>query len=190
MNVSCLLCGVGGQGTVLASRLIALAAMKNGQNVRTAETIGMAQRGGCVVSHVRIGEEIHSSLIPMYSADIIIAFEPAEAVRCLPYLKEGGFMIVNDKAIKPVTSSLSKTEYDGSKMLDFLKENVFNLRIIDGDAVCKACGSTKVLNIALLGAATMTGVLGLSMEEMKQAIIERVPEKYLEMNLKAFEAAI
>ena len=83
MSMNCLLCGVGGQGTVLASRLIAYAAMQKGLEVRTAETIGMAQRGGCVVSHVRTGDEIFSSLIPLGSADVIIAFEPAEAVRCL-----------------------------------------------------------------------------------------------------------
>ncbi len=190
MSMNCLLCGVGGQGTVLASRLIAYAAMQKGMEVRTAETIGMAQRGGCVVSHVRTGEEIHSSLIPLGSADVIIAFEPAEAVRCLPYLKEGGFMIVNDKAIMPVTSSLDGSEYTAEKMLDFLKGKVFNLRIINGDEVCRTCGSPKALNIALLGAAAVTGVLELTVEEMKDAIRARVPEKYLEMNMKAFEACM
>ena len=90
MNKNCLLCGVGGQGVVLASKLIAFAAMRQGKSVRTAETIGMAQRGGSVVSHVRIGEEIYSPQIPLKSADLILAFEPAEAVRSLPYLKAGG----------------------------------------------------------------------------------------------------
>ena len=85
--MNCLLAGVGGQGTVLASKLIAQSAMNRGLNARTAETIGMAQRGGCVVSHVRVGEKIHSPLIPQHKADLIIGFEPAEAVRCLPYLK-------------------------------------------------------------------------------------------------------
>ena len=84
MRKNVLVCGVGGQGTVLASRLIALAAMEKGMEARGAETIGMAQRGGSVVSHVRIGEEIHSPLIPYKAADVIIGFEPAEAVRCLP----------------------------------------------------------------------------------------------------------
>ena len=90
MSRNCLLCGVGGQGVVLASRLIAYAAMEQGDFVRTTETIGMAQRGGSVVSHVRAGEEVHSPLIPAGGADVILAFEPGEAVRCLPYLKEGG----------------------------------------------------------------------------------------------------
>ncbi len=95
MVINCILAGVGGQGTVLASKLIAQAAMDKGQNVRTAETIGMAQRGGCVVSHVRVGDEIFSPLIPKHTADIIIGFEPAEAVRCLSYLKKDGTVVVS-----------------------------------------------------------------------------------------------
>ena len=94
MNKNCLLCGVGGQGTVLASRLIAQAAMECGHFARTTETIGMAQRGGCVVSHVRIGEECQSPLIPLGKADILVGFEPGEAVRCLPYLAPGAPAVV------------------------------------------------------------------------------------------------
>ena len=112
-STSCLLCGVGGQGTVLASKLLAYAYMQQGKSVRTAETIGMAQRGGCVVSHVRAGAEIHSPLIPKGKADVMIAFEPAEAVRCLPFLKQGGTVVVNQKAVKPVTASLSGLAYTG-----------------------------------------------------------------------------
>ena len=106
MNVSIMLSGVGGQGTILASKLIAQAAMEKGLSARTAETIGMAQRGGCVVSHVRIGEEIHSPMIPIKGADLILGFEPAEAVRCLPYLKEGGAVVVsaNTSAPRALTS--------------------------------------------------------------------------------------
>ena len=118
---SCLLCGVGGQGTVLASKLIAFAAMEKGKRIRTAETIGMAQRGGCVVSHVRTGDEIFSPMIPLKGADILIAFEPAEAVRCLPYLKDGGTVVVNQKAVRPVTASLADSGYDGKEMIAHLK---------------------------------------------------------------------
>ena len=89
MNKDILLCGVGGQGTVLASKLIAAAAMREGHTVHSAETIGMAQRGGSVTSHIRIGEDIGSPLIPFGAADMILAFEPAEAVRNLHYLKPG-----------------------------------------------------------------------------------------------------
>ena len=141
MRKNCLLCGVGGQGVVLASKLIAYAALDKGMFVRTTETIGMAQRGGSVVSHVRMGEEIHSPMIPKGQADVILAFEPAEAVRSLPYLREGGMLIVNRKAVKPVTATLGGGQYDGHEMLDFLKKKVDNLLIMDGEAVCRQAGS-------------------------------------------------
>ena len=133
MNRNCLLCGVGGQGVVLASRLIACAAMEKGMFVRTSETIGMAQRGGSVVSHVRMGEEIYSPMIPKGSADVILAFEPAEAVRSLDYLRRGkeeGIVIVNQKGIQPVTAALGGQGYDGQEMLCFLKGEVKRLYIV------------------------------------------------------------
>lgn len=189
MNINCLLCGVGGQGTVLASRLITFAAMEKGQHVRTAETIGMAQRGGCVVSHARIGDTIHSPLIPKGKADIIIGFEPAEAVRCLPYLKQGGTVIVNTHAVKPVTASLGDSSYNGSEMLDYLKQHAGQVVVIDGDTICATCGSSKVLNIALLAAACHSGMLGIDIGELKHAVCCRIPEKFHALNLKAIDLA-
>ncbi len=186
MNKSILLAGVGGQGTVLASKLIAQAAIDLGLSARTAETIGMAQRGGCVVSHVRIGEA-YSPLIPKGKADIIIGFEPAEAVRCLPYLKEGGVIVTTKKAIKPVTASLSGSSYDGTEMIDYLTRNQKNLVVVDGEKICAACGSAKVLNIALLGAACAAGALGIPKESFQKAIESRLPQKFVTMNLKALE---
>ena len=118
MSKSVILCGVGGQGTVLASKLISYAAMEKGDEVKSAETIGMAQRGGSVTSHVRMGEEAFSPLIPKGKADVMIAFEPAEAVRNLPYLKDDGVVVVSKKEVKPVTSSLSAKEYDGKEMIE------------------------------------------------------------------------
>ena len=97
------LCGVGGQGTVLASKMIAAAAMEKGLGVMSAETIGMAQKGGSVFSHLRVGDDMQTPMIAKGAADIIIAFEPAEAVRMLPYLKDDGKMVVNSHAVKPVT---------------------------------------------------------------------------------------
>ena len=121
MKKDVLLCGVGGQGTVLASKLIAAAAMAEGNTVHSAETIGMAQRGGSVTSHIRIGEEIGSPLIPFGQADIMIAFEPAEAVRNLGYLKPDGIVIVNTVPVRPTTESLHPTGYDGVEMVEYLK---------------------------------------------------------------------
>lgn len=187
--INCILAGVGGQGTVLASKLIAQSSLSKGKTVRTAETIGMAQRGGCVVSHVRIGEEmIHSPLIPLKSADMLIGFEPAEAVRSLPYLKDGGTVVVSQKAIKPVTDSLSNTDYNGDEMLNYLSSHVKQLIVVDTDAILAACGSSKVLNVALLGAAVSTGVLGVSLEEIEETIHKKLAPRFIEMNLKALRA--
>ena len=188
MTMNCILSGVGGQGTILASKLLSQAAMNKGLAVRTAETIGMAQRGGCVVSHVRFGEEIYSPMVPLHCADIIIGFEPAEAVRCLPYLKKDGIVVVSQKAVMPVTASLGKGSYEPSDMLDFLKKNVKTLVIVDGEEICAQCGSSKVLNVALLGAACATGALGLTLEEIHTAISGRVAPQFIEMNTQALAA--
>lgn len=187
MSRNCLLCGVGGQGVVLASRLIAYAAMEQGDFVRTTETIGMAQRGGSVVSHVRAGEEVHSPLIPAGGADVILAFEPGEAVRCLPYLKEGGLVITNSRIVKPVTASLGGSSYSGGEMLDYLKKKAGQVIVVDGDEICRRAGSAKVLNVALLGAAAKSGALGISMDEMLEAVRKNVKEKYIALNEKAMK---
>lgn len=183
--INCIVTGVGGQGTVLASKLIAQSAMNNGMKVRTSETIGMSQRGGGVVSHVRIGDEIHSPLINFNSADVIIGFEPAEAVRYLPYLKEDGTVIVANNPIKPVTDSLADTNYNADEMIQYLQENVAHLFILDAEKVFAECGSAKVLNTALLGVTAASGVLGFSLEEMEKSINEKVKDKFIDMNLKA-----
>lgn len=187
---SCLLCGVGGQGTVLASRILAQAAMDQGLFARTAETIGMAQRGGCVVSHVRFGtpEEVVSPLIPPGKADVIIGFEPGEAVRCLPYLKKDGVVVVCKKTIPPVTASLSGKNYDAEPLLDYLRGKVRRCIIVDGEAICRACGSEKVLNVALVGAVIKSGVLELDLPHVERVISERVKARFVEMNQKALQA--
>ena len=104
MSTNIVLCGVGGQGTVLASKLIATAAMGRGIPVKTAETIGMAQRGGSVFSHVRVGDGAASPLVGRGTADVIVAFEPAEAVRQLPFLRRGGAVVVSNRPVVPVSA--------------------------------------------------------------------------------------
>lgn len=183
--LNCLLAGVGGQGTVLASKLLAQSAMMRGQQARTAETIGMAQRGGCVVSHVRIGNEVYSPLITKGQADVLIGFEPAEAVRCLPYLKKDGIVVVSKHVIKPITDTAAKVPYDGNQMLEYLQTHAAHLIIVDTDMVCKKAGSSKVVNIALLGAAVASGYLQITMEEMLRVINEKIPEQFREMNKTA-----
>lgn len=186
MNKDILLCGVGGQGTVLASKLIASAAMRAGETVHSAETIGMAQRGGSVTSHVRIGDKAYSPLIPNGSADMILAFEPAEAVRNLRYLKKDGIVIVNSVPVKPVTESLRDTGYDGSEMIEYLKKNCTHVIVVNAEDICAEVGSSKVFNVAILGVAVGTGKIGLSRENVLAEISQRVKEKFVEMNYKAF----
>ena len=178
---SCLLCGVGGQGTVLASRVIATAAMEKGLFARTAETIGMAQRGGCVVSHVRIGEEVPSPLIPVGEADVLIGFEPGEAVRNLHYLKKDGLVIVSDKAVAAVTAAVAGREYGAGEMLEYLHAHA-RCYVLNADAICAQCGSLRVMNVALMGALAATGAMGLTAEEIERALARRIRPQYLEMN--------
>ena len=187
MTKNIVLCGVGGQGTVLASKLIAAAAMKKGISVMSAETIGMAPRGGSVFSHIRLGEHLHSPMIAKGTADIIIGFEPAEAVRMLPYLKDNGQVIVSSHAIMPVTSTLSGADYDGKEIILYLKKVVNNLLVVDSEKACHELGSSKVLNILLLGAAISSGALGLTEEEIQDAIKERLPEKFHDLNYRALQ---
>lgn len=190
MKLNCILAGVGGQGTVLASKLIAGAAMEKGLPARTAETIGMAQRGGSVVSHVRIGEGVFSPLVPKKTADIIIGFEPGEAVRCLDYLKPGGVVVIADKAVRPVTDSLGKSSYHGEDMLRYLQETGGKVIVLSVDDVVRETGSEKTLNVALLGAAAESGVLGLTSEELAIALRRRLPEKFHQPNQNALDAGI
>lgn len=187
MRKSVILCGVGGQGTVLASKLISYAAMEKGQEVKSAETIGMAQRGGSVTSHIRMGEGAFSPLIPKGTADVMIAFEPAEAVRNLSYLKKDGVVVVSGKAVKPVTAALSEKMYEPEEMLNYLQNKVQRLIVIDGGQVEEELGSAKPLNVVLLGAAIACNEIDISMEEIKDAIAAKVPEKFHTLNYKALE---
>lgn len=189
MNKDILICGVGGQGTVLASKIIAAAAMEEGSPVHSAETIGMAQRGGSVTSHVRIGGEAYSPLIPFGGADMLLAFEPGEAVRNLRYLKKGGIAVVNTSAVKPVTESLKETGYDGSEMTAYLKEKCSCI-FVNAEEVCRPFGSTKFFNIIMLGVAAGSGHLGLEKDTLLKQIEQRVPSRFLDVNLRAFQNGI
>ena len=180
-----LLCGVGGQGTVLASKMLANCAINRGETAHTAETIGMAQRGGSVVSHVRIGADAFSPLIPKGCADTIIAFEPAECVRALPYLKKGGRILVNTLPVKPTTDTLAKTSYEAAEMFAFLEEQGVDYRTVDGAAILEAVGSAKSLNVALLGAASAVGAVPCSLDELETVIRTAMKPQFCEQNLKA-----
>ncbi|MBO4751028.1 MAG: indolepyruvate oxidoreductase subunit beta [Lachnospiraceae bacterium] len=185
MNKNIILCGVGGQGTILASRMIASAAMKKNLPIKTAETIGMAQRGGSVFSHLRIGENANTPLIAKGEADLIIAFEPGEAVRQLPFLRKGGAVVVSKRPVMPVSAMIGKSAYDAQAMIDYLESNVEHLTVVDADQAAKDLGSAKTLNVVLLGAALRSGELGLDEAEVQEAMKERIPEKLWDLNLKS-----
>ena len=184
---SCLICGVGGQGTVLASRIIASAAMEKGLFARTAETIGMAQRGGSVVSHVRVGEKVPSPLIPQGKADLILGFEPGEALRNLGYLKKGSTVILCAEEVQPVTAALAATEYSGKTIIEYLKTKVDRLIVLDTERIIKECGSPKVINVALMGAMAATGIMDITAEEISAALKKKVKPQFFEMNEKALQ---
>lgn len=186
MNKDIMICGVGGQGTVLASKIIAASAMDEGYTVHSAETIGMAQRGGPVTSHVRIGDDAFSPLIPIGGADLLIAFEPSEAVRNLKYLKKDGFVIVNSVPMKP-TSLGSSEGYDGKAEIEFVKSKCSCL-IVNSDELCAPFGSSKFFNVAVLGVASGSGELGIKKETICDEIVKIVPERFKEKNLAAFAA--
>lgn len=189
MSKNIVLCGVGGQGTILASKLISAAAMAQGLPVKSAETIGMAQRGGSVFSHIRMGEDAVCPMIAKGTADIILGFEPGETVRMLPYLRQGGLVVVSKRAVMPVTAALAGSNYNGEEMVTYLRSVVDRLMVVDTDKACQELGSAKIVNLLLLGAAAASGELGLSVEDIRQAVIDRVPKKFHQLNFSALDYA-
>ena len=187
MKADFLLAGVGGQGTLLASKIIAQTAIRCRSFVRTTETIGMAQRGGCVVSHIRIGAENCSSSIPVGVADLIIGFEPAEAARNLRFLKPEGRLLINTSPIIPVTASLDSATYPVGEIIEYLRNTGNQAVFIDGNRLCAAAGSAKVLNIIMLGVAIKEGLLPFSREDVLSTITENLPASFLELNCRALE---
>ena len=192
-----MLTGVGGQGTVLAAKVLAQAAQEKGWHVRTAETIGMAQRGGSVVSHVRMGnegEEVYSPLIAKGAADVIIAFEPAEGARVLPYLADDGMLVTATTAIQPVTAALSKDPYRGTRIIAQLVEAFDDepdrLMVVPDAALLKRVGNRKALNTVLLASAVSAGHLPLTVDDLRAAIQACVKPAFVDLNLKAIDEAV
>ena len=151
----------------------------------SAETIGMAQKGGSVFSFLRLGDDLSCPMFPEKTADIIIGFEPAEAVRMLPYLKDGGQVVVNTHPIMPVTATLSGSDYTGQEMIDYLQRNVKNVLLVDGTKACEEIGSPKVLNMIMLGASVRNDVLPFSVDDIEETMKKTVKPQFVEMNSKA-----
>lgn len=210
--INILLTGVGGQGTVLAAKILALAASTKGWKVRTAETIGMAQRGGSVISHVRIGnlgEDVHAPLVTQGSADLIIAFEPGEAARVLPYLSKTGTIVTATTTVEPVSAAIGDVPYDAKQILENIQLSLYNamvksitrgktrrqlqsrlVPVNDAAIIAKLGGNRKVLNSVMLAVAVSQNVLPLSLDDLAAAVSACVKPQFVEMNIRAIEAAL
>jgi indolepyruvate ferredoxin oxidoreductase beta subunit len=175
--------GVGGQGILLAAEIVGTAAVKAGYNVRVSEIHGMAQRGGAVVSHVRIGEKALAPTVLEGSADIIVCFEPIETLRNIKFASQKTTILVNTQPFK-----VSGAEYpDVKDILKLASDFTQNIVSINAAALAERAGTAVVLNVVMVGALTATGKLPIKVETLKEALHELVPAKYLDMNMKAFE---
>lgn len=178
-----LIVGVGGQGTLLTSRIIGSLAMELGYDVKLSEVHGMAQRGGSVVTHVKFGDKIFSPLIEVGKADIIIAFEKLEALRWLHYLSDTGVIIVNDQKIDPLPVILGIAQYPHD-VLDRIREGSSKCIVIDALSIAKGLGNDRVLNTVLLG--VLANQLDIPIEVWLKAVEENVPSSTIEINKRAF----
>ena len=179
-----LITGVGGQGAILASDIIGKAAVISGLPIRAAETHGMAQRGGSVVNHIRLGTDL-GSMIPKKGADIMLALEPMEAVRYLDFLKDGGVIIVNTQPIIPVTVTSGLAKYpDVQEILDVLSEK-YIVKAFNADELAYEAGSRLAMNVTMVGA--VSGYLPISKEDLLESVKALVPQKTIETNVRAFE---
>jgi indolepyruvate ferredoxin oxidoreductase beta subunit len=180
-----IICGVGGQGILLASELLSMAAMEAGYDVKKSEVHGMAQRGGSVVSHVRMAERVHSPLVEEGTGDVILSFEKGEGLRYVQYLKPGeGICIVNDLEIIPLMVTSGFDTYP-KNVIEHLQEQTKSVHLIDGMSLAREAGDPRTLNVAFLGA--LSNFLDIPDDIWKVTIERRVPKKTIEMNLRAFE---
>lgn len=180
-----LIVGVGGQGTLLASVLLGNLALAKDLDVKLSEVHGMAQRGGSVVTHVKISEEgVNSPLIEEGDADVIIAFEELEAYRWLPYLKKGGTMYVNTQQWLPMPVVMGQAKYP-ENIGETLAANAGKVKAFDALKIAEECGSVKAVNVVLLGAASND--LPFEEEAWIKVIEENVKPKFIDLNKKAFE---
>lgn len=183
-NVSVLIAGVGGQGTLLASRVLGAAAVKAGYDVKVSEVHGMAQRGGSVVTYVKIGDRVNSPVIEKGEADILLCFEKLEALRWIDYAKNDGTVIVNDQRIDPMPVITGKEKYPDD-VLQRIKTSRSNVFVIDALSTAKELGNIKALNIVMVGFLAKKTNIG--REIWHEAIRENVKAGFVELNLKAFD---
>ena len=179
-----LLVGVGGQGTILASKILTSALMKAGYDVKMSEIHGMSQRGGSVVTYVKYGEKVYSPVIEKGEADAVISFELLEAARCLPYLKKGGKLITSTQQIDPMPVITGAAKYP-ENLVEKLRAAGVELVAVDALALAEQAGTAKASNVVLMG--VLASRMDYPDELWQKALEQCVPSKFLELNKKAFE---
>jgi indolepyruvate ferredoxin oxidoreductase, beta subunit len=189
-SLNFLLAGVGGQGTILASDVLVNLGAAAGYQAKQAEVHGMSQRGGSVTSHVRWGRAVYSPIIGAGEVDVLLAFEKVEALRNLSTLRPNALVVVNMQAIAPVTvSSGGQTYPDDDRLRAAVAQVTDRAAYVDAAALAESAGNARAANVALLGAlSALMGEAGPTVEMWVKVISEHVPPKYLEANLRAFEA--
>ena len=183
MTKNIMIVGVGGQGTLLASRIIGKTVISEGYDVKISEVHGMSQRGGSVVTYVKFGDKVYSPIIDKGEADIILAFEMLEAYRALPFLKKDGKMIANNQQINPMPVITGAAHYP-ENIAEKLSEKV-DLKVVDALKLAEEAGNFKSVNVVLIG--VMAKNTEIAYEKWVEVIKSTVPEKFLEANLKAFD---
>jgi len=181
---SILLCGVGGQGILLASDIIADVCMVNNFDVKKSEVHGMSQRGGAVVSTVRYGEKVYSPITDIADIDYIVAFEKLEALRNIKWLKKDGSIIVNDYSINPITVATAQMEYPKG-VIETLRSIIDNIDVINAFEISEGLGNIRVMNTVLIG--LLAKKIGFPKEIWLEVIKRRVPKKAIDINIKAFD---
>ncbi len=181
---SIMIVGVGGQGTLLASRLLGNAIMQKNYDVKVSEVHGMSQRGGSVVTYVRYGSKVYSPVINEGEADVIISFEKLEAARWLKFLKKGGKLITSTQELDPMPVITGAAEYP-TDLIEKIQSKDVNIRAIDALSLAEQAGSSKATNVVLMG--VLSNYMDFEDSVWENAINECVPAKFLEINKKAFE---
>ncbi len=187
MTKSVLLVGVGGQGTILASKLLTLGLMEEGFDVKMSEIHGMSQRGGSVSSQVRYGDKVWSPVIEKGSADMIVSFEKMEALRWLEYLKKDGKVVVNDHEMMPMTVIMGKADY-AADIIDEIKKACHDVTVVNATEEAVKLGNGKVMNIILLG--TIIKAMKLDNIDWDRIVRENVKPAFVEDNLKAIKVGM
>jgi indolepyruvate ferredoxin oxidoreductase beta subunit len=185
-DINLIICGVGGQGIILASDILAEVAIDSGYDVKKTDTLGMAQRGGSVISHIRMGKKIYSPMIKKGQADIVLGFEKLEALRWSQYLNDKSIVIVNNYKIPPSTVNLGKASYpDDEKTDSILREKAGRVISTNGTEYALNLGDIRVLNIFLIGCASV--FLPFKIQVWMDTILRRLPSKVASINKTAFD---